>query len=113
MCALPFRVRGEERTDRVTDPRKEHVMNLQELRREDHLRAAQIATGVALDDSAMATAALLEAYQDSHPAAVPNVIFALALNLDQTLRAAIGPDATIDLLRRTLAQLVAAEESDS
>ena len=86
-------------------------MNLQELRREDHLRAAQIAAGVALDDSAMATQALLEAYQDSHPAAVPNVVFALAHNLDQTLRAVIGPDATIDLLRGTLAQLVAAEEA--
>lgn len=88
-------------------------MNLQELRREDHLRAAQIAAAVCLGDDAMATQAIVDAYEDPHPAAVPNVILAMGHILDQTLRATIGPDATIDVLRRTLAQLVATDGSDS
>lgn len=86
-------------------------MNLSQLRPTDHARAAQIAVAVATDDDAMASQAIVDAYEDSHPAAVPNVILAMGYSLDQMLRATIGPEATIDLLRRTLAQLVAAEEA--
>lgn len=88
-------------------------MNFEQLRREDHLRAAQIAAAACLSDDTMATHAIVEAYEDPHPAAVPNVILAMGHILDQTLRATIGPDATIALLRRTLSQLVTADGSDS
>lgn len=88
-------------------------MDVQQLRAVDHQRAAVIAVAVATNDDAMVAQAIVDAYEDPHDAAIEGVMIALGLNLSQMLSATIGPDAAVQLLRATLAQLVEAEESGS